>query len=177
MKEWNKIKEITELAQISLVFHFINKLHLNTVLNTTYSNVHRIKSLSSEAGSHMTNANYIKQHASGSWSKYRRASLIRTDQIKHCSPHFAIAYQILQQHCTVDLGRVTEYLHDSHSDDCLTVIHSTNIKFHLTISPCLHVLYQWMHNLNFQLLIIPPPPALLVTQKMQVRLLEAVSLW
>lgn len=65
----------------------------------------------------------------------------------------------------VDLGRETEYLHDLHSDDCLTVIHSINIKLHFTISLCLHVLYQWTHKLNFQLLIRPPPPALPVTQK------------
>lgn len=65
----------------------------------------------------------------------------------------------------VYLGRATEYLHDLHSDDCLTVIQSINIKFHLTISLCLHVLYQWTHKLNFQLLIRPPPPALPVTQK------------
>ena len=175
MKEWNK--KITEPAQISLVFHFINKLHLNIALNITHSNVHeefvlRVKITYDKSQLYQATWFWklLKYYIDQIYIKELRWSELTKSSTAHRILLLLTKSSVSSKTVPVDLGRATEYLHDLHLDDCLTVIRPINIKFHLKISPCPHVLYRWMHKLNFQLLITPPPPALPVTWKMQVKL-------
>lgn len=122
-KEW----KTTEPAQLSPAPHLRMKLALNTALSTTHSSAHEIElypQREDRIWQTPITSTALGSCSSATLNNPYGASLIRADQVNHCSSQLLsfTKSDINSKTVSADSQRESDYLHDLHSDDCLPVI-------------------------------------------------------